>query len=176
MTNTITAKEATKLIQEGNAVIIDVREADEFKTEHIANALSVPLSSLEKGVEMLNLPEDKTVIFQCLKGSRGQMAYERIQNLGTYKNTILNVEGGIEAWKEQGLPVIQANAASSTISLFRQIQITVGFLLILCVLLGFGGAPVAFIVTGLLGCGLLFAGLTGWCGLGMVLARMPWNK
>jgi|TARA_B110000285_G_scaffold182022_1_gene205610 rhodanese-related sulfurtransferase len=106
MTQVVTAIEAFALIEDGKAILIDVREANEFKSEHIADALSAPLSSLEDELKMLDIPKDKTILFQCLKGARGQMACERTQGLGLYPNNIINLEGGIQAWKESGLPVI----------------------------------------------------------------------
>jgi rhodanese-related sulfurtransferase len=108
MTKAITATEAFVLIEDDKAILIDVREADEFKGGHIAGAISVPLSSLEDGFKMLDIPKDKTILFQCLKGARGKMACERIQKLGLYQNKMINLEGGIQAWKESGLPVIGA--------------------------------------------------------------------
>ena len=128
MTQGITVQDAVHKIKNGDAVLIDVREPEEFKSEHIAYALSVPLSSLEGGFQMLDIPKDKAILFQCLKGSRGQMACERIQGLGSCENRIMNIEGGIEAWKEAGLPVIGALTSTTTpkISIMRQVQIIVG--------------------------------------------------
>lgn len=178
MTQTITVQDAVHKIKNGDAVLIDVREPDEFKSEHIAYALSVPLSSLEGGFQMLDIPKDKAILFQCLKGSRGQIACERIQGLGSCENKIMNIEGGIEAWKEAGLPVIGASASTTTpkISIMRQVQIIVGGLVALCVLIGLLGLSFGFILAGLFGGALFFAGLTGWCGLAMILSKMPWNK
>lgn len=176
MTQIITVQDAVRKIKNGDAVLIDVREPDEFKTEHIAYALSVPLSSLESGIQMLDIPKDNAILFQCLKGSRGQMACERIQGLGECENKIMNIEGGIEAWKEASFPVIEASIKPPKLSIMRQVQIMVGFLVAICVLLGFTGGSFAFIIAGLLGGALFFAGLTGWCGVAMMLTKMPWNK
>ena len=176
MTQAINVTDAVKLIKNGDAVLIDVREAEEFKAEHIAYAMSVPLSSLEGGFETLDIPISKTILFQCLKGTRGQMACERIQGLGACQNQIVNIEGGIESWKEQGLPVIGAASASPQISIFRQVQIIAGFLIALFVLIGFMGITITFVLAGIIGGALFFAGLTGWCGLAIILAKMPWNK
>lgn len=176
MTQSINVTQAASLIKNGEAVLIDVREPEEFKESHIAYAISVPLSALEGGFQMLDIPTDKTILFQCLKGSRGQTACARIQDLGNCKNKILNIEGGIEAWKEQGLPVIELSAARPKLSLMRQVQIIVGFLVALCVVIGFTGMVAAFVMAGVFGAALFFAGLTGWCGLAMILSKMPWNK
>ena len=105
------------------------------------------------------------------------MACERIQGMGACKSTIMNIEGGIEAWKEAGLPVIGASTTNAPkISIMRQVQMIVGSLVMLCVLLGFTGVSAAFLFAGIFGAALFFAGLTGWCGLAMMLAKMPWNK
>lgn len=176
MTQSINVTQAASLIKNGEAVLIDVREPDEFQESHIAYAISVPLSALEGGFQMLNIPIDKTILFQCLKGSRGQMACERIQGLASCENKIVNIEGGIEAWKEQGLPVIGSSSTSSKLSIFRQVQIIVGFLVALCVVIGFAGVTTAFVLAGVFGAALCVAGLTGWCGLAILLSKMPWNK
>tara|TARA_R110001592_G_scaffold29350_5_gene106529 strand:+ start:1301 stop:1831 length:531 start_codon:yes stop_codon:yes gene_type:complete len=176
MTKSISVEQAAALIKNGEAVLIDVREPDEFKESHIAYAISVPLSVLEVGFQMLEIPAKKTILFQCLKGSRGQMACERIQGLGSCQNKIINIEGGIEAWKAQGLPIIESSTSSANISIFRQVQIIIGFLIALCVVIGFTGVQIAFVLAGILGAALCFAGLTGWCGLAMILSKMPWNK
>lgn len=176
MTQTINVTDAVKLIKNGDAILIDVREADEFKSEHIAYAMSVPLSSLEGGFKTLDIPPSTTILFQCLKGTRGQMACERIQGLGTCQNQIINIEGGLDSWKEHGFPVIGAASNSPQISIFRQVQIIAGFLIVLLVLIGFTGITITFILAGIIGGALFFAGLTGWCGLAMILTKMPWNK
>ncbi len=176
MTQTINIKDAEAMVRSGEAVLVDVREPDEFKNEHISYAMSVPLSSLEEGVGILNIPEDTAIIFQCLKGSRSKMACERIQGLSSCNNKLLNFHGGIEAWKAEGFPVIGSPSSSSGLSIFRQVQIIVGFIVVACVVLGFVGLKPAFVVAGVVGAALFTAGLTGWCGLAMILVKMPWNK
>lgn len=176
MSGTINVIEAYKMMRAGEAVLIDVREPDEFKTEHIAYALSVPLSSLEGGFALLDIPEEKTILFQCLKGKRGQMACERIDGMKQCKNNIMNIEGGIDAWKESNLPVISMNQGAAKLPIMRQVQIIVGGLVALFVILGLMGVTIFFIIAALLGGALFFAGLTGWCGLAMILSKMPWNN
>jgi len=176
MTNTINVENAKQLIDSGEAVLIDVREPDEFKAEHIAYALSVPLSTLEDGFAMLQIPSSKTILFQCLKGSRGQIACQRIQGLGSCNNKVMNVEGGIEAWKQHSLPVINVAVATSKISVMRQVQIIVGFLVAFCVLIGFAGMSIGFVLAGFFGAALFAAGVSGWCGMALLLSKMPWNK
>lgn len=72
--------------------------------------------------------------------------------------------------------MIQSGQDEGKISIFRQVQIIVGFLVALFVFLGVSGMPNLSIVAGVLGLALFFAGLTGWCGLALLLSKMPWNK
>lgn len=176
MAKTIDVANALEMIKSDDAVLIDVREPDEFKQEHIAYAMSVPLSSVEEGIKFLDIPKNKTILFQCLKGTRGQMACERVEALQDCANEIANIDGGIEAWKNNDLPVISSGGKGHGLSIFRQVQIIVGSLIALCVMLGFSGTTAGFVVAGFFGAALLFAGVSGWCGLGILLSKMPWNK
>ena len=150
-----------------------VREADEFGDEHIAYANSLPLSKLEDVFSQMSIPSNRTLIMHCLKGARGNTACLNVQSLGLGENEIYNLDGGILAWKEAGLPVI---AKASGLSIFRQVQIIVGGFIAMLVAIGFAGLTLGFMIAGFLGAALFFAGLTGWCGLAMLLKKMPWNK
>lgn len=174
MVQTISPQDAARLLAQGDAILIDVREADEFKAEHIAYASSLPLSNLKSLFSQMNIPVTRKVIFHCFKGKRGGEACLGTQEWGGCKNELYNLEGGITAWKEAGMPVI--SHSSSKISIFRQVQIIIGGLIALLVILGLAGLAGGFIIAGLLGLALFFAGLTGWCGLAMLLSKMPWNK
>jgi rhodanese-related sulfurtransferase len=173
MTRTITAQDAAKWLAEGDAILIDVRDPDEFRAEHIVYANSLPLSHLESLIKSMSIPAGRKIIFQCLKGKRGEQACVRVKGCSACDNEIYNLEGGITAWKDEGFPVV-GNA--SGISIFRQVQIIVGSLVTIMVALGFMGLTSAFTIAGILGAALFTAGLTGWCGLAMLLSKMPWNK
>jgi rhodanese-related sulfurtransferase len=158
----------------GKAVLIDVREPDEFKAGHIPSALSLPLSNLAASIEKLNLPKETHVVFQCLSGKRGENACVMMHNLPlAAERQIYNLEGGIGAWQASGFPVI---GAASKMTVFRQVQMIVGGAIALSVVLGFVIATGFFILAGLFGIALVFAGMTGWCGLAMLLEKMPWNR
>ena len=178
MVENINVPEAQVLIKQDKVILIDVREGNEFKAEHIANAISIPLSALEAGLVALDIPPSKTILFQCLKGSRGQMACTRVSEIDGIENKIINMDGGIGAWKAAGFPVIGGTCcASAKISIFRQVQIIVGFLVAAFVIIGIvTKTPMAFVIAGGFGGALFMAGVTGWCGLAMLLAKMPWNK
>ncbi|MCD8496956.1 MAG: rhodanese-like domain-containing protein [Alphaproteobacteria bacterium] len=167
---TIDAQTAHNWLSAGEAVLIDVREADEFKAGHIPYALSLPLSSLGANLALPVFSGGTKVIFQCQKGKRGEQACVMA---GSTPHSY-NLEGGVENWAASGLPLVGGNTSSLTI--FRQVQMIVGFLVFLCTALGLAGIYPAFYVAGLLGFALMSAGITGWCGLAMLLAKMPWNR
>ena len=175
MIKTISPQEAYSALSSGEAILIDVREPDEFMTEHIAYGLSIPLSNFQHQFAGLNIPSEKKILFQCLKGKRGEQACLFASDMDGFKNEIFNIEGGITGWKDQELPIV-TNGASSGMSIFRQVQIIVGGLIAILVISGFVGLTLGFMIAGFLGAALFFAGLTGWCGLAKILSKMPWNK
>ena len=83
------------------------------------------------------------------------------------------VEGGTKAWEAAGLPVVRGQGV---ISIERQVRIGAGTLVLLGVLLGSWVDPFWFFLSGFVGAGLIFAGITDWCGMGLLLAKMPWNQ
>lgn len=175
MTKIISPQDAYAALSSGEALLIDVREPYEFAAEHIAYALSIPLSIFEKEFSSLNIPAEKKILIQCLKGKRGEQACLLASNIDGLGNDVLNIEGGISAWKEHNLPVV-VNAPSSGLSITRQVQIIIGGLVAILTAIGFTGSALGFLGAGLLGAALCFAGLTGWCGLAKILSLMPWNK
>lgn len=171
--STITATQAYALLEKGEAVLIDVRDADEFKQEHIPFALSLPLSTLDESFEKLSIPQGKTVIMHCLKGMRGQKACEHICNSEQSEHEPLNIEGGIDAWKQAGLPVI---GHAPKIGIFRQVQIILGFALICLIAAGIAGVAAMLYIALILSILFFAAGVTGYCGLAYMLSKLPWNK
>lgn len=176
MTVNITPQKAMEWLQSGEAVLVDVREPDEFKAEHIAYALSLPLGMLDKQfAALLSVPSGKKILFQCRHGNRSKKACDTVAGIGDEGYEVYNVEGGIMGWKEAALPVVEG-ARNAGFTIFRQVQIVVGGLIAFFILLGFTGLSLAFVLAGLFGFALFMAGLTGWCGLAMLLSRMPWNR
>lgn len=173
-TQNISPKQAYEWLKNGEAVLIDVREPDEFAAEHIACASSMPLGMIGEMLELMDIPAGRRVIFQCMKGGRGSKACAVIESSGL-PGGVFNIEGGLEGWKAAGLPVVGKSAAPR-FPIFRQVQMVIGSLVFLLVAIGFMGLTVGFILAGIVGGMLAFAGFTGWCGLAMLLERMPWNR
>jgi rhodanese-related sulfurtransferase len=169
-TKEIDAKTAKRMLDAGEAVLIDVRERDENAAERIAGSSLHPLSSFDCGPLLGH--GDRTVLFHCRSGRRSLDALGRYTAGGGRRGASL--AGGIEGWKAAGLAVERSKAPP--ISLMRQVQIVIGFMVLAGTSLGFWVHPGFLAIPAFMGAGLLFAGLSGTCGLAAVLARMPWNR
>lgn len=175
MVEAVSPRQAMDWLASGRAVLIDVREPDEFAAAHIPYALSAPLARTTAILRNMDLPADRNLIFQCQKGARGGQACAAVGAVAPGGQAVFNLEGGIEAWAAAGLPVVAAQSAPR-LSIFRQVQIAVGLLVVISVLAGFAFGPAGFVVAGLFGAALATAGVTGWCGLAILLNRAPWNR
>jgi rhodanese-related sulfurtransferase len=153
--------------------LIDVRTPAEFEEMHINFARNIPLDQLDPATVMRTRKQagGDPLYLICQGGGRGQKACEKFQQAGF--SQVVNVEGGTTAWDQAGLPVLRGQ---KTISLERQVRITAGSLVFIGVTLGWFVHPVFFGLSAFIGAGLVFAGITDTCGMGMLLARMPWNR
>lgn len=155
-----------------NIELIDVRTPAEFEEVHATNARNVPLDQLDPAAWLQNSGDREQPIYViCKSGKRGEQAAERFDQAGFTK--VFNVEGGTMAWDVCGLPVVRGKKA---ISLERQVRIAAGFLVVLGVALGWLVHPGFLGISAFVGLGLMYAGITDTCGMGMILARMPWNR
>jgi len=153
--------------------LIDVRTPVEFEEVHVAAARNIPLDKLDPVVVMQarNDSKDEPLYLICRSGSRGQKACERFQAAG-FAN-VINVEGGTLACVEGGVPVVRGK---KVISLERQVRIAAGSLVVIGAVLGWFVHPAFIALSAFVGAGLVFSGVSDTCGMGMLLARMPWNK
>lgn len=164
---TISPQKARELIAQG-AVLIDVREADEHARERIPGARHHALSALNSP-----LPEKAgAVIFHCRSGNRTATHADKLAAAAACDAYVL--EGGIEGWKNAGLAVAQDKR--QPIELQRQVQITAGSLVALGVLLGALVHPGFYALSGFVGAGLVFAGVSGTCAMARLLQLAPWNR
>ena len=152
------------------ALLVDIREADEFARRHVAGAVSRPLSAFEQA--HLRIEPGQDVIFTCRTGNRTSVHCARLQ--ASVDGDAWVLEGGVDGWAAAGLPVVADRAAP--LELMRQVQIAAGLLVLAGVLLGFTISPILFGLAAFVGAGLTFAGATGWCGMAKLLALMPWNR
>ena len=159
-------------VQAGEKIdLIDVRTPVEFREVHVSFAHNVPLDQLDCAKVTRERANAKAPLYViCRSGSRGKQACEKITAAGCAN--VFNVEGGTMAWDQAGLPVVRGKKA---ISLERQVRIAAGFLALTGSVLSFVH-PYWAGLSGFVGAGLMFAGITDTCGMGMILARMPWNQ
>jgi rhodanese-related sulfurtransferase len=173
MTATLTPlapKEVKARLDTGRAVLIDIRERDEFARSHVPGARSHPLSGWEAA--HLTVDADTDVVFTCRSGMRTAGACDRLAAHVTGDAYVLS--GGLDGWTKAGLPV--ATDAKAPLEIMRQVQIAAGSLVLLGVVLGFAVAPAFFGLSAFVGAGLTFAGATGFCGMARLLMMAPWNR
>ena len=169
---TVTPQKLSELIQSGTAVeLIDVRTPVEYREVHVGSARNVPLDQLNAAQFAAGRSIAGPLYVICRSGSRGKQACEKFLAAG-YTN-VVNVEGGTQAWEQAGLPVVRGKKA---ISLERQVRIAAGLLVLTGSVLGYFVSPWWIGLSAFVGAGLTFAGITDTCGMGMMLARMPWNQ
>lgn len=171
--STITVAELAERTAQGPVDLIDVRTPAEFREVHATAARNVPLSSFDphKVAQQRNGNAQEPLYVMCRTGSRASRACQQFADAG-YAD-VVNVEGGTEAWVAAGLPV---ERGKKTISLERQVRIAAGTLVLVGSILGYFVHPYFVGLSAFVGAGLVFAGLTDTCGMGMLLARMPWNQ
>jgi rhodanese-related sulfurtransferase len=162
--------EAAELLATRSAVLLDIREADEFARRHVKGALSRPLSQFEQ--EPQGLDPARKVIFICRSGMRTAANAERLKRGAGGAAYIL--EGGLDAWAAAGLPVEEDRKAP--LEVMRQVQIAAGLLVLLGVGLGITVSPAFLSLSAFVGAGLTVAGATGFCGMARLFALMPWNR
>lgn len=169
----ISAREVHARMQRGEALsLIDVRTPAEYARLHAAGAVRVPLDQCDAGtLGSVRKSSDAPVFVICQSGARAARACAKLTTAGI--NGVYCVEGGTAAWDAAGLPVERGQGGG--ISLERQVRIAAGALVVLGVALAWAIHPAFLILPLFIGSGLVFAGVTDFCGMALLLAKMPWN-
>ncbi len=177
-------EEGKRLIEQG-ALIIDVREATEYDANHIEGAINYPISSFNPEQIIKQHKDCDKIIIHCLKGSRAENACFKVEYLDKTLNLFL-MKCGIEGWKDANYRLVnklenedgdnELIVVKEGLDLNRQVQIIAGLSVLITVILGFVINGNFFYVTGFVGIGLIFAGISGFCAVAKILAKMPWNK
>jgi rhodanese-related sulfurtransferase len=171
---TISVHELAERDAQGNVDLIDVRTPMEFQEVRAVTARNIPLDKLDPHSVMKDRDgaADQPVYVICKGGTRGGKAQQKFVDAGF--TNVLNVEGGTEAWVAAGLPVVRGK---KVMSLERQVRIAAGFIVL-------AGAVAAIVtdnvylagIPAFVGAGLMLAGITDSCAMGMMIAKMPWNQ
>ena len=154
------------------AELLDVRTPPEFTNAHVPGARLIPLDDLDVESYLKRRESGRPLFILCQSGARAKKAIEQFEKHGC-RDCVL-VEGGTQAWIDAGLPVNRGT--TRVLPLMRQVQIVVGTLSAIGAALALLFSPWFALLPLLIGCGLLFAGVTGTCGMALLLARMPWNR
>jgi len=159
-----------------NKLILDVREKDEFHTEHVPNSIHAPLSELHVlAPGLMSNFKGRQIEVLCRSGSRAKLAKEQLFDLACEHNCELSVyEGGILKWKEENKPTI--TLSPSKLPILRQVHLTAGALIIGFSLLAAFVSPGFILGTGAVGLGLFSAGATGTCLMANLLSKMSFNR
>ena len=152
-------------------LFLDVRNPDEYEEGHIASSVLLPLPQLNPLAVRRMMREGQRCVVVCKAGMRARKAAQILSEGGIGNLQIL--EGGMDAWANAGLPV---NRGSEGVSIQSQTRFIAGLMVLIGVLLGVFVDRNWLYLSGFVGCGLMLAGLTGWCGLSLLLSKMPWNR
>ncbi len=150
--------------------VLDVRTPGEFETIHMPGAYNVPLDLLREHRDEILSHMDDDMVLVCRSGQRAAQAEETLRQVGLTNVHIL--DGGITAWETKGFAV---NRGAQRWDLERQVRLGAGLIVALSILVSIvvpGVKWVAFAI----GAGLAFAALTNTCAMGMLLARLPYNR
>jgi rhodanese-related sulfurtransferase len=153
--------------------IIDVRTPGEHAEAHVEGVKLVPLDTLDPRAFLAQRPAAAAPLYViCQSGARAAKAVDRLRAAGL-EHCVL-VEGGTQGWIDAGLPVERGE--SRVLPLQRQVHLVIGFFTASASLLALTVDARFALISLLTGCGLLVNGSTGWCGLGLLMAKMPWNR
>jgi rhodanese-related sulfurtransferase len=161
---TISVAELRSRLQSAPPILLDVREYPEYAEGHVKGARLAPLGELRRNLALAG--EKREVLLLCRTGGRARQAAALLRDRGRWSPVV--VEGGVEAWKQAGYPLQRERGP---IALERQVRILAGALALTGLLV-----PRLGFLAYLVGAGLIFAGVTNSCAMGLLLARLPWNR
>ncbi len=167
---TINAADLKKRLEKNEILLIDVRTLSEHEQEFIEGSSLIPHNE----IDVEDLPSlTKPIVLYCAIGKRSAYACAKLLE----ENPLLDVcslEGGLNVWKDLGFPLKKVKTI--ILPLQQQVHIAVGFIAFLGTMLGAVINPIFYLLPGFMGLGLMFSGITGWCGMAKLLSKMPWNN
>jgi len=164
-------KEAVSLAEKDQRVkLLDVRSALEFAEAHIKDSINIPIDMISARIKDLNSSGQGYIVL-CRTGNRSPMAADMLIQSGIHGVKVM--QGGMTRWQKEGLPVIKGEGG---MSLERQVRLIAGGLALLGILLSWLIYWAFIFISVFVSCGLIFAGLTDNCLMGMLLMKLPYNK
>ena len=170
---TVISVEQLKKLDGQDKIFVDVRSPAEYRSVRVQGAVNLPLNSITCAdvKKLIGEKQNPAIVLLCGKGGRARKAAEILQ-AGSFN--LLVVEGGTNACVDANIPTEKGGVAM--ISIERQVRIGAGSLVCLGLVLGHFVNPYFYFLSAFIGAGLVFAGVTDWCGMGLLIARAPWNK
>lgn len=166
----LSVQQSAELLSQKNSIpLIDVRTPAEYGSVHANGAVNHPMESLD--LAKIPCSKDGEIHVICQSGGRSMKVCQKLEAAGF--TNLVNVDGGTSAWQSAGLPVV---AGKKVMSLERQVRIAAGSLVVIGVIVGQFVHPSGFWLSGFIGAGLVFSAVTNTCGMGMMIAKMPWNR
>jgi rhodanese-related sulfurtransferase len=161
------------LVRAGTDVrLLDVRTPGEFASAHIAGAYNVPLDTLPEHAAEIRAAVNGTLILVCQSGQRARRAEDALARAGMAQLHVL--DGGVNGWIAAGLPL--RRSAVRKVSLERQVRMAAGALAAAGGVLAVLVDPAFGVLSAIVGSGLVFAGVTDTCAMGLLLAKLPYNQ
>ena len=170
MIKTVSVYELSEQLEsDPEAVLIDVRSPQEFEQGHVPQANNIPFGSMplmHMLAEWSREAEGKPIYFICQSGGCSQHLLDELAQAGFY--SAQSVAGGMVAWQALGLPIKNKEAPVPAVPNQRWMQLSAGLLVLLGCGLGLGVHKGFFVIPVVVAAELIFAGITGWYGLGAV--------
>ncbi|TWT50032.1 Inner membrane protein YgaP [Thalassoglobus neptunius] len=168
----ISPSQLEQLQHNSEVELIDIRSPVEFREVHASGARNIPLDTFDAKafLNSRTRPDDPVYVI-CKGGNRGKKACQKLYDTG-FTNAV-NVAGGTDTWTAAGLPIVRGK---KSVSLERQVRIVAGSIVLIGALLALFVHPWFAAIPAFIGAGLTFSGVTDTCGMGLLLARMPWNQ
>lgn len=173
MNKTVDAHTVKAWLDNGDAILVDVRDATEFNEWRIPHASLITANTLNENLAHIQNDGVK-VVLHCLSGARSEKARQTIHS--DYADNVYQLDGGINAWHKAGFKTIDTRQSRAGIPLMRQVLLTAGLMILTFSALGIANLKAGPYLTAFVGAGLTLAGATGWCGMAMLLSKMPWNR
>jgi len=177
---TIAAKDfCSQWLHHPDTFVIDVRSPAEARQQHLEQSVNLPLDNLtndtlESALNKYCSCETPRLFILCHSGKRAEIAAKKLTASRAYSPTI--IEGGITAIANADQALTTASSAGKVISLERQVRIAAGCLVLTGTVAGALINPYFYLVPAAIGTGLIYAGISDNCAMGLMLARMPWNR
>ncbi|MBX9952311.1 MAG: rhodanese-like domain-containing protein [Candidatus Obscuribacterales bacterium] len=166
----ITPEELQKEILSGKQPqIADVREPNEYQALHLSNTISLPLSTISQGHNLL--AKDRRIYLMCQSGRRAHTAARELVKLG-FEDAVV-IKDGLNGWQKCGLPV---EKFSNVWSMERQVRFTAGLLTLLGIALSTCISTNWLILSTVVALGMIVSSVSNTCAMANFLGLMPWNR